>query len=90
MNLHVNDGHQVHEPQNEEEDKAEYGEPLHGELQQGHSGWVGFCWGRGHGGSGSSRRARRTWGELMAGARRDGSDKLGFAEAEAGLRAGVQ
>lgn len=76
----------MHEPQNEEEDEAEYGEPLQGELQQGHGGRGGFCRHRGHGGSGSSRLARRTSGELMAGARRDGGAELGCAEAEAGLR----
>lgn len=45
---------------------------------------------RGHGGSGSSRLARRTSGEPMTGARWDGSDELGFAESEAGLKAGVR
>lgn len=31
--LHIDDGHEVHEPQNEEKDEAEQGDPLHGELQ---------------------------------------------------------
>lgn len=54
-------------------------------------------WGRvppagagGHGGSGSSRLARRTSGLRMAGAHRDGSNELGLAGSEAGLRAGVK
>lgn len=34
------------------------------------------CWCRSHGGSGSSGLARRTSGELIAGARWDGSDEL--------------
>lgn len=36
VHLHVNDGHEVHEPQHEEQDEAEHGEALHGEIQQSH------------------------------------------------------
>lgn len=75
VHLHINDGHEVHEPQHAEQDEAEHGESLHGEIQQSHAG-AGGCRAGGGSQAGERRphhrprsRSRRTSGAWRSGAR---------------------
>lgn len=49
----------MHQPQHEEQDEAEHGESLHGDVQQSHGGRRGGGPARGHTGSGHGQPARR-------------------------------
>ncbi len=61
--LHINDRHEVHEPQDEEQDEAEHGEALHGEVQQSHGGQrgLGTGWGSHRLGTNSTSCPASVW-----------------------------